>query len=84
MGLSLLEQQGESATVSVAEHLEIIEKTIDFVDGRVPVIAGTGGNSTQEAIELTQTASRAWSRLCPYCYSLLQQTKSRGLISAFY
>ena len=48
---------GESATVSVPEHLEIIEKTIEFVDGRVPVIAGTGGNSTQEAIELTQKAS---------------------------
>ena len=48
---------GESATVSVSEHLEIIEKTIEFVDGRVPVIAGTGGNSTQEAVELTQKAS---------------------------
>ena len=48
---------GESATVSVSEHLEIINKTINFVDGRVPVIAGTGGNSTQEAIELTQTAA---------------------------
>jgi len=49
---------GESATVNVAEHIEIIKKTIYFVDGRVPVIAGTGGNSTQEAIELTQTASK--------------------------
>ena len=49
---------GESATVSVPEHLEIINKTINFVDGRVPVIAGTGGNSTQEAIELTQTAAQ--------------------------
>ena len=48
---------GESATVSVLEHIEIIKKTIDLVDGRVPVIAGTGGNSTQEAVELTQTAS---------------------------
>jgi 4-hydroxy-tetrahydrodipicolinate synthase len=48
---------GESATVSVPEHLEIIEKTIEFVDGRLPVIAGTGGNSTLEAIELTQKAS---------------------------
>ena len=48
---------GESATVSVPEHLAIINKTINFVDGRVPVIAGTGGNSTQEAIELTQTAA---------------------------
>ncbi len=48
---------GESATVSVPEHLEIIEKTIKFVDGRVPVIAGTGANSTQEALELTKNAS---------------------------
>jgi len=48
---------GESATVSVSEHLKIINKTINFVNGRVPVIAGTGGNSTQEAIELTQTAA---------------------------
>ena len=48
---------GESATVSVPEHLEIIEKTIEFADRRVPVIAGTGGNSTQEAVELTQKAS---------------------------
>ena len=47
---------GESATVSVAEHLEIINKTIQIVDHRIPVIAGTGANSTQEAIELTETA----------------------------
>ena len=48
---------GESATVSVSEHLKIINQTINFVNGRAPVIAGTGGNSTQEAIELTQTAA---------------------------
>lgn len=48
---------GESATLSVSEHLKIINKTINFVNGRAPVIAGTGGNSTQEAIELTQTAA---------------------------
>ena len=47
---------GESATLNVKEHLEIIEKTIEYTNGRVPVIAGTGANSTQEAIELTQTA----------------------------
>ena len=47
---------GESATVNVVEHLEIIEKTIEYTNGRVPVIAGTGANSTQEAIELTKTA----------------------------
>ena len=47
---------GESATLNVKEHLDIIEKTIEYTKGRVPVIAGTGANSTQEAIELTQTA----------------------------
>ena len=47
---------GESATVNVEEHLEIIEKTIEYTNGRVPIIAGTGANSTQEAIELTITA----------------------------
>ena len=56
-GIVCVGTTGESATVSVPEHLEIINKTINFVDGRVPVIAGTGGNSTQEAIELTQTAA---------------------------
>ena len=47
---------GESATLNVKEHLDIIEKTIEYTKGRVPVIAGTGANSTQEAIELTKTA----------------------------
>jgi len=56
-GIVCVGTTGESATVSVPEHLEIIEKTIEFVDGRLPVIAGTGGNSTLEAIELTQKAS---------------------------
>ena len=48
---------GESATLNVKEHLEIIEKTIEYTNRRVPVIAGTGANSTQEAIELTQRAN---------------------------
>ena len=56
-GIVAVGTTGESATVSVAEHLQIIEQTIMFVDGRIPVIAGTGANSTQEALELTQTAA---------------------------
>lgn len=47
---------GESSTLSVVEHLEVIEKTINTVNGRIPVIAGTGANSTHEAIELTKSA----------------------------
>ena len=50
---------GESPTVSHEEHLEIIRGTIEACDGRVPVIAGTGSNSTREAIEMTQAADAA-------------------------
>jgi 4-hydroxy-tetrahydrodipicolinate synthase len=56
-GIVAVGTTGESATVSVKEHLQVIEHTINVVDGRVPVIAGTGANSTEEAIELTQTAA---------------------------
>lgn len=44
---------GESATLTVEEHRRVIDITVEEVKGRVPVIAGTGGNSTAEAIELT-------------------------------
>ena len=47
---------GESATLDFDEHSQVIKKTIEFVKGRIPVIAGTGANSTSEAIELTNSA----------------------------
>jgi len=48
---------GESATLTTAEHERVIEITIERVDKRVPVIAGTGSNSTEEAINLTKHAA---------------------------
>jgi 4-hydroxy-tetrahydrodipicolinate synthase len=50
---------GESSTLSVAEHTEVIRRTVDAVAGRVPVIAGTGANSTAEAVHLTEAARAA-------------------------
>jgi 4-hydroxy-tetrahydrodipicolinate synthase len=50
---------GESATLSYKEHDAVIEKTIEFAGGRIPVIAGTGANSTDEAIMLTKHAEKA-------------------------
>ena len=47
---------GESATVSFEDHKRIIELTVKTVDGRVPVIAGTGANSTTESIDLAKSA----------------------------
>ncbi len=55
---------GESATVSIQEHCEIVRFTVETVAGRVPVIAGTGANSTTEAIELTSAAKEAGADAC--------------------
>ena len=50
---------GESATLSIEEHSRVIDIAVEAVNKRVPVIAGTGGNSTSEAIELTTHAKKA-------------------------
>ena len=50
---------GESPTVDVEEHCELIRVTVDHAAGRIPIIAGTGANSTSEAIELTRFAKTA-------------------------
>jgi 4-hydroxy-tetrahydrodipicolinate synthase len=58
-GVVIVGTTGESPTVDVAEHCKLIESAVEFSAGRIPVIAGTGGNSTKEAIELTRFAARA-------------------------
>lgn len=55
---------GESATLNMAEHKEVVQRVVAQVNGRIPVIAGTGANSTQEAIELTQHAKEAGANAC--------------------
>lgn len=55
-GFVVVGTTGESPTVSVEEHVELIRISVDHVAGRAPVIAGAGANSTSEAIELTQHA----------------------------
>jgi len=55
---------GESATLSVAEHAQVISVVVEQAAGRIPIIAGTGANSTSEAIELTQAAADAGADAC--------------------
>ena len=61
---------GESATLSHAEHREVVELCIQVAGGRVPVIAGAGSNSTREAIELVEHAKSVGADaalvICPY------------------
>jgi len=58
-GIVIVGTTGESPTVDVDEHIELIKRTVEYAAKRVPVIAGTGGNSTKEAIHLTQAAAKA-------------------------
>jgi 4-hydroxy-tetrahydrodipicolinate synthase len=55
-GIVIVGTTGESPTVSVEEHCELIKIAVEHAGKRIPVIAGTGGNSTTEAIELTRYA----------------------------
>lgn len=58
-GIVAVGTTGESATLSVEEHLSVIEETVKHVNKRVPVIAGTGANNTLEAVALSQAAEKA-------------------------
>lgn len=63
-GIVAMGTTGESATLNVNEHLAVIKKVIDQVNGRIPVIAGTGANSTSEAVEWTQAAKDLGADAC--------------------
>ena len=55
---------GESATLTTDEHLQVIKRTIDVVAGRIPVVAGTGSNATDEALHQTQEAQHLGADAC--------------------
>lgn len=63
-GLVPMGTTGESATLDTPEHIVVIRRTIEVAAGRVPVIAGTGSNSTAEAIHQTQEAERLGADAC--------------------
>lgn len=55
---------GEAATLSYEEHERVVELTVKYVNGAVPVVAGTGSNSTKETIELTASAKKVGAQMC--------------------
>ncbi len=70
---------GESATLSQSEHCEVIRQVVDSSNKRVPIIAGTGANSTTEAIELTQCALQAGADACLLVTPYYNKPTQRGL-----
>lgn len=70
---------GESATLSVSEHCELIKYCVNYMAGRLPIIAGTGSNSTWEAIELTAAAAEAGVDACLLVTPYYNRPTQRGL-----
>jgi 4-hydroxy-tetrahydrodipicolinate synthase len=74
---------GESATLDVDEHVEVIRRVVDQVNGRIPVIAGTGGNSTRESVELTTAAKQAGADACLLVTPYYNKPTQEGLYLHF-
>ena len=68
---------GESPALSETEHDRVIALTVETVNGQVPVIAGTGSNSTTRTLRGDSARQSRWCGCCPDCYALLQQTYPR-------
>ncbi len=74
---------GESATLDEQEHCEVIRQVVSFTDKRVPVIAGTGANSTTEAIQLTRCAKEAGADGCLLVTPYYNKPTQEGLFQHF-
>ncbi|WP_075185916.1 4-hydroxy-tetrahydrodipicolinate synthase [Teredinibacter haidensis] len=78
-GIVAVGTTGESATLNMQEHAEVIRKVADQVNGRIPVIAGTGANSTSEALELTLAAKEANADACLLVTPYYNKPSQEGL-----
>ena len=75
---------GESATLSEEEHKKVVKAAIEFTKHRVPVIAGTGSNSTQTAIELSQEADKDGADAVLIVTPYYNKATQKGLIATLY
>ena len=74
---------GESATLNFEEHCMVIRRIVELVKGRLPVIAGTGANSTSEAIDLTRDAMQAGADACLLVTPYYNKPTQEGLYRHF-
>lgn len=82
-GLVIVGTTGESPTVDFDEHCKLIAKAVKVAKGRIPVIAGTGANSTSEAIELTNCAKAAGADACLLVAPYYNKPGQEGLYRHF-
>jgi len=79
----ILGTTGESPTLPTDEHIEVIEAAVKFVDGRIPVIAGAGSNSTAEAIDQTVRSEAVGADAILSVTPYYNKTSQRGLVAHF-
>ena len=82
-GLVAVGTTGESATLTPTEHCEVIKQVVERAGGRLPVIAGTGANSTREAVELTECAKTAGADACLLVTPYYNKPTQQGLYEHF-
>jgi 4-hydroxy-tetrahydrodipicolinate synthase len=82
-GIVVVGTTGESPTVNVEEHKELIRLAVQHSKGRIPIIAGTGGNSTAEAVELTAAAKKAGVTACLSVVPYYNKPTQEGLYRHF-
>lgn len=82
-GIVIVGTTGESPTVDFGEHCELIKTTVQHAAGRIPVIAGTGANSTKEAIELTAQAKAMGADACLLVAPYYNKPTQEGLCQHF-
>ncbi len=82
-GIVVVGTTGESPTVNFDEHKELIRVAVEHAKGRIPIIAGTGGNSTAEAIELTESAKKAGATACLSVVPYYNKPTQEGLYQHF-
>ncbi len=83
MGWCRAVQREESPTLTHAEHKQLVERAVSVVNGRVPVIAGTGSNSTREAIELTRHAEQSGVKAALIVMPYYNKPTQDGMIAHF-
>jgi len=74
---------GEAATLSLEEHEAVVNITMDAAGGKIPVLAGTGSNNTEEAIRLTRHAARAGVAGCLHITPYYNRPTQEGLVAHF-
>jgi 4-hydroxy-tetrahydrodipicolinate synthase len=82
-GIVAVGTTGESATLDVEEHIEVIRRVVEKTAKRVPVIAGTGANATSEAIHLTKLAKEAGADACLLVTPYYNKPTQEGLFRHF-